>query len=168
MSALIDEAIAAGKDGELGSLSQRIAQRRRERERLRGTTVVLPVPGYSDLFGARYRRLEGTEIVEISERPDVANDDEAGALDMLINGCTDILAVDGFDEDNKPIYTSLGMRWTTATITQLFEQEFPPDFPVRAALRQVLDYKEISKHFKAYLAWMNDVDAEHTEATPGE
>ena len=153
---------------EPGSLSQRVAQRRRAREERRGSTTVLSVPGYEDLLAVRYRRLDGAEMQAIVERPSFDGDAQAGPLDMLITACVDLLEVAGRDENGARTYVPLGRRWTSQTVAELFELDLSPDTTVRSALREALDYKEISQHFAEYVQWVESLESEQAAETPGE
>lgn len=153
---------------ELGSLSHRIAERRRERERRRKEPIIIPVPGYSDLFAVRYRRLTGGEADEIIKKHDPEVDGLAGPISMLITACEEILEVTGRDEAGKPTYEPLGRKWTPTAIRELFEADFQEGITTRLAMEQVLHENEISRHFKAYTDAVREQDKDDAEALPGE
>jgi hypothetical protein len=152
--------------GEVASLAHRIAERRRERNALRAEPIVLPVPGYGDLFAVRYRRLDPSEAAAISEKHDPRVDGLAGPIALLVNACEDILEVTGVDQAGKRVYEPLGRKWSVNTIAELFEED--PSPTVRLAMEKVFDEREISRHFGAYTKAVAELDKDDTEALPGE
>jgi hypothetical protein len=155
-----------------GSLSDRIAQRRAERERKRAEILTIPVEGYEDLFAASYRRLKYEEKGTIAHRHDGIGSDAtaeiAASADFLINGCVDILEVTGEDEAGKPIYRSLGKRWTAATIAELFQVEIAPQTAARTAMLLAFDHEDLNAHFLAYTRAVTALDGKDAEELPGE
>lgn len=153
-------------EAEFGSLSQRVAQRRREREARRNEPIILPVPGYGDLFAVRYRRIKLAEIADIVERHGT-DADVSASIAMLVAACEDILEVTGVKDDGTPDYQSLGKKWSTRTIAELFEEDFPPETTVRVAMG-VLDELELQRHAKAYIEKIVEFDKSEAEVLPGE
>jgi hypothetical protein len=155
-----------------GSLSARVAQRRAERERKRSEILTIPVVGFEDLLAASYRRLSFEQKGGIVHRHDGIGSDTnveiAAAADFLINACTDLLEVTGEDENGKPTYQSLGKRWTTASIANLFEMEFTLNTSVRTAMLAAFDHDDLNDHFLAYTRGVAALDKSDSEELPGE
>lgn len=155
-----------------GSLSSRIAARRAERDRKRKELLTIPVNGYEDLFAAIYRRLPFEERGDVAKKhPGIGDDttDEVGAAaDTLINACQDVLEVVGKDEQGKPMYQSLGKRWTSSSIAELFELELAPKTTARQAMLTAFDSDDLMDHFLEYVRQMGLIDAQDTEELPGE
>ena len=159
-----------------GSLSDRVAARRKQREQKRSAILTIPVDGYEDLFAASYRRVTPTEKEQILDRFDldangIPKDRIGSSIDLLVKGCVDILEVTGKDADGKPVYRSLGKRWTSATIAELFQvdEEMVGDRPsVRETLRAALDAEDLLSHFNAYARATRDLTDEDEKELPGE
>lgn len=146
------------------SLQERIAERhRRVREE---RTVVLPVPGFSDLLAARYRPLPIQDRLRILRKHQNAGEDGddlvAAAADVLINACEDLLEKNGSD------WKSLGKKWTSSAIGELFPVAISEDTTAREALTQALTSDQIVEHSGEYNDECDKIRAELEGATEGE
>jgi hypothetical protein len=155
-----------------GSLEDKIAQRRRDREQKRKTVLTIPIPGYEDLFAASYKRLTFEQKRTISYRHEnVGSDatDEVGfAADLLQNACTDLLEVVGENPDGSKQYRSLGVKWITASIIKLFQIELPATATARTALMAAFDSEDLMDHFGRYTRESNALDEDDQKELPGE
>jgi hypothetical protein len=134
------------------SLKERIAERHRRVHENR--TFDLPVPGYADMLGARYRPLPIEKTLEIYLRyqsgslaPETevdANDIVAAAADMLVNACEELL-----EKNGDGSYHGMSTRWTTAAIADLFPLGEETD-SVRDALMAAITTDGVMEHFNAY------------------
>ncbi len=163
-----------------GSLEDRVAARREERQRARASLLIIPVPGYKDLLAARYRVLQWEEKMDIVRRHKGLLNSEDGPLggnttdtvataaDMLIAACEEILEVSGKDDNGKPLYRSLGQRWTAPMILETFRLPLPPEATVRHALIVALGSEEIIDHFGDYTRECDAILAEGDAVAQGE
>lgn len=154
------------------SLQEKIAARYQRIHEKR--TFVLPVPGYSDFLSARYRPLPiedtlrifarrqqamPTTVVEVEPDTLVAN-----AADVLINACEELL-----EKNGDGTYHTLGKKWNTATIGELFPVVIDEDNPsVRWALVDALTSDGVIDHFNAYEEEVTKIKQELERATEGE
>lgn len=110
----------------MSSLQERVAQRRRQREKER--TFILPVRGYEDVgLYARY------QVLSYEELRDIATGDEDDVIqyaDSLIAACLELLEKDGDD------YRSLGCRW--ASSPNVLRDKLGLDVPDGATSREAL------------------------------
>lgn len=121
----------------MSSLRDRVAARRRERERER--SFVLPIPGYEDLgLCARYRPLAFEELHDLQRRH--AEDDEsAGAIlalraDTLARSCIELL-----ERRQDGSYQSLGCGWTAFGVREHLVPELPETATARDAIFAVFN-----------------------------
>lgn len=172
MSLTAPAELNGGATAPAGSLSERLTQIRKDRERKRGSIITIPVEGTDGLLAASYRRLSFEEKSDIAKRHDGigtdGSDEVAAAADLLINACQDLLEVVGKDADGKPEYRSLGKRWTTTTISELFGIELPENATVRQAMRDAFDSEDLMDHMLTYIRLANDLTKDDSGELPGE
>jgi len=153
----------------MSSVQERLAARREQLQHDR--FCELPVPGYEDILLARYRILGRTELKPIARNNAGQDEDEqelCNALDTLIQACEDLLELKG-SEDGKPVYESLGRKWTVATAREYFGVELPTDATARDALLAIFPptQTELLAHFIAYDAELLTTAAEVDGAIQG-
>jgi hypothetical protein len=140
-----------GGTPETGSLKQRAAERRAELQKEQHFDI--PVPGYEDLFVARYTQL-GYHVLRhigkgIESEPDEIQREIDLAAATLVNACQGL-----YEAKPDGSLEPTGYRWTTTAALELFgvpESELPPGSTARAALLAVLESDTVVvRHFAEY------------------
>jgi hypothetical protein len=152
------------------SLQTLLAARRQELESRRAEKMVLAVPGYEKLLAVRCVQLPFEEKARIARSHSGLEDNEseevAAAADLLIRACEDLLQVTGVDEAGKATYESLGKKWTSDSISELFGVD--PQPTVRATLLSVLNSDQIVRMLADYHNQSEAINAEGDEVVQGE
>ncbi len=142
------------------SFKERLAQRRKELEAK--TSVVLAVPGYEHLgLYARYRVLGYEDIREIGLRQETeamtqTEGERNTAAQTLADACEDLMEKTGEDEEGRPIFQTLGYRWSAKAASDLFEVDNLPEGALAVtAVKAIFPYPHdmlMMRHFQEYLA----------------
>jgi hypothetical protein len=115
----------------MSSLQERVAARRKERERER--TFVLPVPGYEDVLHARYRPLPFEDLHDLQQRHEDDGDTAEGILglraDTLARACVELL-----ERSPDGSFRSLGFGWQPAGV----REHLIPGLPESATARDTV------------------------------
>ena len=126
---------------ETGSLRERAAARRRELEHEHEVSILLPMPGYEDLFAVQYRAMGAREMFTIENR---SKDDKesydkywAIASDKLVAACERILEVKGPDT-----YEDTGFRLNAKAARELFDCSLPENASARIAMHAIFGASE--------------------------
>lgn len=138
------------------SLKERLAKRRKELES--EANFELPVPGYDGLW-ARYRVLGYEEIRGIGlrieeEAADQTSAERLTAAETLAEACIELLEHVGADDRGKPVFESLGKRWSAATVNEFFGASLPDGVIARDAVLAVFPYPRdmlMMSHFQEYM-----------------
>lgn len=138
------------------SFKEKLAQRRKELEE--NTSFEMAVPGYENLW-ARYRVLgyEDMRSLGLAIETEVENQaagERLTAAATLLRACDELLEFQGPDAQGKPIFASLGCRWSLYAARELFGLELPDGVEDREALLQIFPYPRdmlLVTHFNDYV-----------------
>jgi hypothetical protein len=143
------------------SLKERLSRRRQALQQHH--VFVVPVRGYEGIVAGRYRQLSYHEIRHINRvnahLDDTAEGDIATATDTLIMACDELLEDTGQkDDQGKPVYKALGMKWGERAVRELFGvDDIPVGTQPREALQWVLPVNQLMLHYRDYDVEMTNV-----------